>query len=581
MTGFVFKPGHSRLSTPWGVALLFVITFAPPLLAAQAPAAAPSPAQASEPEFKLRVQTNVVIVRVVVRDSKGRAVRGLRKEDFKVSDNHKPQVISGFSVETSAAAASPPQPSAAAPAPQPGPESISPQVAPLSYLAFYFDDLNSAFDSLVRSRQAAEQFIAGLPSTERIAVFTSSGTQSLDFTDDRHKLHEALAKLHPNPRLNFWASCPKISDYLANQIVNLEDPEAYRILRDEAINDCHMDPRSVTNAILRMQAQAAFDAYVMQARVNLANLEGVIERLAMMPGERQVMMVSDGFMDLDMRNRVESVVDHALRARVMISALDGAGLVMRLREGDASLAFEPVGVQSALSYFYEGSRESAAAGTLAEIADGTGGQFFHNNNDLLGGLRRILMPPETSYVLTFSPEKLRYDGAFHSVKVSLANGHGLTVQSRKGYFAPRQEASPEELAKDQIREAIFAQEPIQGLPLAVHAEAHKTGAQDEEIAVQAQLDVRSLPFEKHGDRHVDNLTITVALFDHDGKFVSGIQQTRALALKRATLAELEKSGLAFNAHVSVRAGAYTVRVVVRDSQGGEMAAVSKAVEVPL
>jgi hypothetical protein len=184
-------------------------------------------------------------------------------------------------------------------------------------------------------------------------------------------------------------------------------------------------------------------------------------------------------------------------------------------------------------------------------------------------------------VLTFSPEKLKYDGAFHTVKVALVSGHGLTVQSRKGYFAPKQQVSPEELAKDQIREAVFSQDPIQDLPLTVQTEVRKAGAQSAEIAVQAQLDVRNLPFQKRGDRNIDNLTFAVALFDHDGKYISGSQQNFALALKDTTLADLQKSGLSYKTHVLVKAGAYTVRVVVRDSQGEQMAASSKAVEAPL
>src|SRR5208337_4677608 len=137
--------------------------------------AAPPAAQNSGPQFKLRVQENAVVVRVVVRDSKGRAVSGLPKEDFRITDNNKPQTISSFSVDTSEAAAAPAQLSAAVPAVKQGQEAAPTPVAQLSYLAFYFDDLYSAQDSLYRSGQAAEKFLAGLPATERIAIFTASG----------------------------------------------------------------------------------------------------------------------------------------------------------------------------------------------------------------------------------------------------------------------------------------------------------------------------------------------------------------------------------------------------------------------
>ena len=112
----VFKSCHSRLLVLGSVALFSVVTFASrPQQAQEPPLPAATPAaQANEPTFQLRVQKNVVVVRVVVRDSKGRAVGGLRKEDFRISDNGKPQEIGSFSVETSEAAAVPAQPSAAA-----------------------------------------------------------------------------------------------------------------------------------------------------------------------------------------------------------------------------------------------------------------------------------------------------------------------------------------------------------------------------------------------------------------------------------------------------------------------------------
>jgi VWFA-related protein len=574
------KPCLFSLLILSSVALLPVVTFASPLPQVQAPTAAQPAAQTSEPEFKLRVQKNVVVVRVVVRDSKGRTVSGLRKEDISITDNKKPQAISSFSVETSEAAALPAQPSAAAPAAKPGQEAAAAPSVPVSYLAFYFDDLYSAQDSLYRAGQAAEKFIAGLPATERVAIFTSSGTQTLDFTDDRQKIHDALMKLRANSHASPKGRCPEVNDYLAYRITEVSDKDpAMGIIADEAVNVCRWPPLMATPDHLRALVYEAYDGYRFQSRAVLKNLESVIERVARMPGERQVMLVSDGFMDLEMNNRVESAVDRALRARVTVSALVGAGLNVNMVEMDTSRGYMPSPDLSMIVTTYDKAREVAATGTLAEIADGTGGQFFHDNNDLLAGLRKILLPPEVSYVLTFSPTELKADGAFHDLKVTLANGHGLTIQARKGYFAPKL-VSPEEVAKTEIREAVYSSYPIQDLPLTFETQVRKAEGQNEDIEVQAVLDVRNLAFEKQGDLNVDKVVFAVGLFDHDGKYVTGSQQTYTLSLKDATRAEMEKRGLGLKTHVSAKAGAYTVRVVVRDSQGGKMAASSKAVEAP-
>jgi hypothetical protein len=146
----------------------------------------------------------------------------------------------------------------------------------------------------------------------------------------------------------------------------------------------------------------------------IASLESAVQHLAGMPGERQLMFISDGFMTLEMHDRLERVIDEALHLRVIISALDAKGLAVDLREGDASRKNAPTGNLASLYQTYDTSRESAATDALAEIADATGGQFVHNTNDLLGGLRNALQEPEAAYVLTFSPEKLKADGAFHN-----------------------------------------------------------------------------------------------------------------------------------------------------------------------
>src|ERR1700687_5240861 len=72
----------------------------PPAPAAQTPGnqAAEVSTRDTPPTFRVRV--NLVLVRVVVRDSSGKVVSSLKKEDFQLSDNRKPQVISTFSTET-------------------------------------------------------------------------------------------------------------------------------------------------------------------------------------------------------------------------------------------------------------------------------------------------------------------------------------------------------------------------------------------------------------------------------------------------------------------------------------------------
>src|SRR5215831_11653488 len=59
-----------------------------------------------ETDAAIKVEVNLVLVPVIVKDSSGEPVSGLKKEDFQLLDNGKPQTISTFSVETAETRAS-------------------------------------------------------------------------------------------------------------------------------------------------------------------------------------------------------------------------------------------------------------------------------------------------------------------------------------------------------------------------------------------------------------------------------------------------------------------------------------------
>ena len=69
----------------------------------------------------------------------------------------------------------------------------------------------------------------------------------------------------------------------------------------------------------------------------------------------------------------------------------------------------------------------AEGDVLGELADGTGGTFFHNNNDLVEGFRQTGATPEFMYVLGFSPQNLKFDGSYHSLKVTAKETTGCRL----------------------------------------------------------------------------------------------------------------------------------------------------------
>ncbi len=104
----------------------------------------------------------------------------------------------------------------------------------------------------------------------------------------------------------------------------------------------------------------------------------------------------------------------------------------------------------------------AQTDVLAILASGTGGVFYQNSNDYDAGFARTSATPEYLYVLGFSPIDMKLDGSFHNLKVTLKTP-GLTVEARKGYFAPAHATDPAEQAK-QIEEEFFSRDEIRRPP---------------------------------------------------------------------------------------------------------------------
>jgi hypothetical protein len=217
---------------------------------------------------------------------------------------------------------------------------------------------------------------------------------------------------------------------------------------------------------------------------------------------------------------------------------------------------------------------------MEELADATGGRYFHNNNDLKAGFGEVAAAPEFVYVLGFSPQNLKLDGPYHALKVKLITSRGLDLQARRGYYAPRHLADPEEDAKREIQEALFSRDEVQDIPIDLHMQFFKSSNTAAKIAVMARVGVRSLRFRKADGRNNDILTVLSGVFDRNGNYVTGTQKVVELHLQDPTLEQLLNSGVIVRTNFDVAPGNYVIRLVVRDSEGQNMAARNGVVDIP-
>jgi VWFA-related protein len=581
------------------VCVVWYLAYPIPALAQSSAQQTPVTSSAPQPESKqnspelashdepatFKVNVKLVVVRAVVRDSQGHAVGNLHKEDFQVFDKGKPQVITQFEVEQPGALAAKlrqesVENSGDSPSGNTSSNAGSVPAVPERFVAYLFDDVHLEFGDLARVREAAERHFSTLRPTDRAAIFTTSGVTSLDFTDDHAKLHETLLRLQPRPIAgSFKNECPSISYYQADLIVNKNDPQATQVAMQDAMT-CTPAPNAQMATTMATASVQSTSAIVLSAgdhesRISLGLLSDVVRSVSRMPGQRSVVLVSPGFITPQLEYEYTDIVDRAVRSQVVINALDARGLYVPSPFADASQE-RP---QSGGKILIETAADSAQADLLAVLADGTGGVFFHNDNDFNAGFRRVAEAPEYSYVLAFAPQNLKLDGSFHSLKVTLKNPQKLMLQARRGYYAPKNFGNPDEQAKQEIEDAMYSQEELHNLPVNLHTQFFKASDQDAKLVVLAHVDVRRLHFRKVEGRNNNVLTCVSALFNRNGNFIQGTQKIVTMNLKDDTLEHKLESGITLKTSFDVKPGSYLVRLVVRDAEGQLMSAENGTVEI--
>lgn len=545
----------------------------------------------SQPAFALHVQRNEVLVRVVVRDAKGQAVTQLQKDDFRIFDNGKPQAITHFSLENSGATGAIKTPSIPPGAPpEPGAETTPTITLPHRFMALYFDDVHIEFADLVRTRDAADHYLATqMKPGDRVALYTSSGQNQVDFTDDRAKLHDALLTLRSRPMASSATTqCPEILPYQAYKIVEQRDPIAIQVATQDAIYECCGGPGNpcpqADQDYIETQADQLERETESQTRYALQGLEGICRRMAALPGQRSIVMVSPGFLILTENYFLGQVVDQALRLNVVISTLDARGLYVNILGGDASeRGVVNAESPSLLGYKAQIQSESKSINgdVLIALAHDTGGVAFRNNNDYAAGFQRTGGFAEASYLLAFAPQDLKPDGRMHTLKVALVNNPGrYTLQARKSYMAPQKNEDRATMAADRLEQLVFSPENSQTIPMRVHTQFFKTGNGDARLSIVANVDISRVQFRKAQGRDTNKLTVVTVLFDTAGNYVDGQQKVLDLKLKDATLAKLREDGMNLKIAFTVKPGTYLVREVVQDSESDQLSALSSQIEIP-
>ncbi|HEY0796387.1 MAG TPA: VWA domain-containing protein [Acidisarcina sp.] len=391
------------------------------------PSAAQRVGETEPPAPKLVVNVNRLLIPVVVRDGQGRVVSDLKKEDFSVLDEGKPRAISGFAVEKRGSVGSASRSDGGA-APRADASGI-----PQRIVVFLFDDLHLDIEELARAKAAAIKAVPAVVSDSAMAaVVSTSGKVNSGLTRDAAKLQATIKGMIPRGAVGAGSNdCPTLDYYQADLILNKHDTLA---LQDGMSQMLRCDPKMIPSLAQSMVESAA-------RRVLAAGQQDVqgtdyavaeyVRRIANMPGQRTLILVSSGYLNIEQESlSVESrIIDFATRANVTISALDARGLYStEIPAGENTSGREVRQIAE-----YKRSSMSQAEGPMSEFADGTGGSFFHNSNDLEAGFKDLAVAPECVYVLEVALDNAKPDGRYHRLEVKVDRG-GSVVTARRGYL---------------------------------------------------------------------------------------------------------------------------------------------------
>jgi hypothetical protein len=287
----------------------------------------------------------------------------------------------------------------------------------------------------------------------------------------------------------------------------------------------------------------------------------VIRYLGQKPGRRVLVIASSGFLTMSFNEEQQKIIKAALDANVVINSMDTAGLPTEFTSEHYNIITP-----------------------MAILSQGTGGQFFHNQNDLAMGFHTLSAAPSVSYILGFSPDDVKPDGKLHNLKVKLAEPKGFSVEARPGYYAPSAEPTPAEKRFARLQQSVMAADSPTEIPIEFTAVPEKLPSGESSLKIAVHVDVRKLPFEQMvgsaiGTRQVERLIFITAIFDAKNKFVTGVEGVMDLRLKDATLKQVSSQGLNAELSLQAPAGSYRLRQVVQEAVNGRLTAVNRPVEI--
>jgi VWFA-related protein len=554
---------------------------------------------AQEPVSKdtvIKVQAPSVVVDVIVTH-KGDHVSGLTPKDFTVYDNGVRQKIVNFIppvvAQNPAQANAKPatsEPGAAA-VEQGGPHSGGAALANVHFITLVMDAGGMQTADILRASQAAQRYVAKVVDADDfIAIYwlDQSLHLVLPFTQDKQRAAEVLDKLSKRPPSGTfttnerWETIQEIAElehdvYGAGTGAGPGAGQAPQNSHDSALKEVEL---GTLRAFLWSQS-------TFQAKTVLAALRGIALAYRSVPGRKNVVLFSQGFIHSpEAKADMAAVIDAANHANVSFYVVDASGLQSdysgdkplyypRPQAEDFRIAMQGSGTIGLSGYdkfdWIERNGLTTLSDDLGSLATATGGFYVKNQNDLLHGLVLADTDLREFYTLVYQPNDIRFDGSFHTIKVEVA-GQGYQLRSRHGYWAvPPEDEVMMTPAAAQLLGGVETGELKPTFKPEVNATILLDPGGRLSVPVRISVPVRLVKFEKNSAKNTfeSTLMLVVTGADESGRLVTTHQREVRLRLDKKQFAEFEKrKEMEISARLAVsRLQPVMMRAIVRFDDG--------------
>ncbi len=515
---------------------------------------------AGQGTLTLKVQSDLVLTNVVVRDRKtGAVVRGLKASDFTVFENGKPQRVVSFdfqSVDEAAVLAEGNIVTGTATIADLLKRNLAAQPNALRdhrLIVMFFDLSSMQPEDTDRAVLAAEDYIKNrMQPADLLATVSLATALSMDqdFTSNKAALLKAVGRYNGTDATGF------ANGSTSGSTAGTADDASSFAADDSEYNSLNTDR----------------ELYAI--RTIAKSLERVDQR-------KSLMYFSGGLTRNGIENQasLRAATNAAVRANMAIYSLDSRGLEALPPVGDASRgslrgvsAYNGGAVQSQMDANF-GSQE-----VLGTLASDTGGKFFSDSNDFGPAFQQVQRDTEAYYIVGFKSTDQARDGRYRRLTVKL-NRNDLKLDYRPGYYA----AADFKHQRTEDREQALNEQMRSDLPatdVGLYLQALYFRMESDRFFVPVSLIVpgSQIPFLKNGDRDKANLDVMGQVKDAQGIVVGSIRDTVKLALD--TGQQVQRKNIQYSTGFTLASGRYHLKFVVRENQTGSMGSFETDLQVP-